>query len=211
MRVKKVLKSIAGLSRAVVVRGYEMVDADRPRLVIQVRVRQRRRGCCGRCGELASFYDQGGRERRWRHVDVGYATCELVGPAPRVDCPACGPTVIRMPSARHDSLFSRSLADLRPESQRGRRSDLRFPMMVDAQVRHTIEWYDQSAWPYPLKPGDRVFIRCDGGPGLSRLEVFPPSLELNKPGGTYVLADDGPPHDWIYHWMVNLGGKRTTR
>ena len=116
-----------------------------------------------------------------------------------------------MPCARHDSLFSRSLADLRPESQRGRRSDLRFPMMVDAQVRHTIEWYDQSAWPYPLEPGDRVFIRCDGGPGLSRLEVFPPSLELNEPGGTYVLADDGPPHDWIYHWMVNLGGKRTTR
>ena len=83
MRVKKVLKSIAGLSREVVVRGYEMVDADRSRLVIQVRVRQRRRGCCGRCGELASFYDQGGGERRWRHVDIGYATCERLGSTAR--------------------------------------------------------------------------------------------------------------------------------
>ena len=112
MRVKKVLKSVAGLSREVVVDGYEMVDAGRGCLTIQVRVRRRRRGACGRCGELASFYDQGGGERRWRHIDVGYATCELVGPAPRVACPACGPTVVAVPWARHDSAFTRAFEDL---------------------------------------------------------------------------------------------------
>ncbi len=31
--------------------------------------------------------------RRRRHVDVGLATCEMVGDAPRVACPTHGPTV----------------------------------------------------------------------------------------------------------------------
>ena len=97
MRVEKVLKSMLGMCRESVIRAAELIEGERPKLMIWVRVRAARRGCCGRCGEQASFYDQGGGERRWRHIDVGYATCELIGPAPRVDCPNCGPTVIAVP------------------------------------------------------------------------------------------------------------------
>ena len=112
MRVKKVLIAMLGLCRETVVRCWELHDGERPRIEVGLRMRVRRRGRCGRCGALASFYDQGGGERRWRHVDVGFATCELVADARRVDCPDCGPTVAAVPWARHDSAFTRAFEDL---------------------------------------------------------------------------------------------------
>lgn len=101
-----------GLGRETVVRSWELHDGDRPRLEVWIRVKARRRGRCGRCGELASFYDQGGGQRRWRHIDVGFAVCCLVADAPRVDCGDCGPTVAAVPWARHDSSFTRAFDDL---------------------------------------------------------------------------------------------------
>ena len=68
--------------------------------------------------------------------------------------------------------------------------------------RHSAEWYDQSDDPYPLRPGDRMFIRCEGGgPSTSRLETFPPRLEVEERGGTYVLIDDGSRREWHYVWV----------
>ncbi len=115
MRVSKLLKVICGLRREVVVRGFELVEGDRPRLVVWVRPKDRRRGrCgrCGRCGQLATWFDHGGGERRWKHLDAAYATVVLVGPARRVDCAGCGPTVAAVPWARHDSAFTRAFEDL---------------------------------------------------------------------------------------------------
>ena len=112
MRVKKVLMAVLGLCRETVVVGWELRDGERPKVEVWLRLKARRRGRCGRCGELASFYDQGGGERRWRHVDVGFATCELIADARRVDCTGCGPTVARVPWARHDSAFTRAFEDL---------------------------------------------------------------------------------------------------
>lgn len=112
MRVKKVLIAMLGLCRETVVRCWELHDGERPRIEVGLGTRVRRRGRCGRCGALAAFYDQGGGERRWRHVDVGFATCELVADARRVDCPGCGPTVAAVPWARHDSAFTRAFEDL---------------------------------------------------------------------------------------------------
>jgi transposase len=112
VRVKKVLMAVLGLCRETVVRAWEVHDGERPLVEVWMGVKARRRGRCGRCGELASFYDQGGGERRWRHIDVGFATCELIADARRVDCPGCGPTVARVPWARHDSAFTRAFEDL---------------------------------------------------------------------------------------------------
>jgi transposase len=112
VRVKKVLMAMLGLCRETVVRGWELRDGDRPRVEVWLRTKARRRGRCGRCGALASFFDQGGGERRWRHVDVGFATCEVIADAPRVDCPEHGPTVAAVPWARHDSAFTRAFEDL---------------------------------------------------------------------------------------------------
>lgn len=116
MRPNKVLKKILGLGPDVVITGRQMTDeaADR-RAHLRVWVRRRAsrgRGRCGRCATLGSWYDQGWGQRAWRHVDVGYATCELIADAPRVDCPTHGPTVVAMPWARHDSAFTAALEDL---------------------------------------------------------------------------------------------------
>ena len=64
--------------------------------------------------------------------------------------------------------------------------------------RHSVGWYAERRTELVVRPGDRMFIRCEGGPSISRLEVFPPLLEVAERGGTYVLVDDGPPADWRY-------------
>lgn len=64
--------------------------------------------------------------------------------------------------------------------------------------RHEAGWYDQSGETHVLDPGDRIGISCRGGPCLSRLETFPPRLEIPERGGTYVLIDVGPRTDWHY-------------
>lgn len=117
MRVNKVLKKVLGLDRRVVIRGWDLTGDDdtskaRPALEVRVRRRVSRRGPCGRCGASAPWYDQGDGERRWRHIDVGYATCQLVADAPRVDCPEHGPTVVAFPFARHDSAFTAAFEEL---------------------------------------------------------------------------------------------------
>jgi hypothetical protein len=43
-----------------------------------------------------------------------------------------------------------------------------------------------------------MFVPCEGGPCLSRLERFPPRSEIEERGGTYVLVDEGAPHEWLY-------------
>jgi len=116
VRVKSVLIALLGLGHAVVLVAWELVTAgeegQRPNLVVRIRPRARRRGRCGRCGAVAPWFDQGGGERRWRHIDVGFATCELVGDARRVACPTHGPTVAHVSFARHDSWFTRAFEDL---------------------------------------------------------------------------------------------------
>jgi hypothetical protein len=67
-----------------------------------------------------------------------------------------------------------------------------------ADNRHSPEWYDQSGEIVPLEPGDRLFVECDGGPCRSRLETFPPRLEITERDGVYVLDDAGPRHCWRY-------------
>jgi hypothetical protein len=64
--------------------------------------------------------------------------------------------------------------------------------------RHSADWYDQSAEPVVLAEGDRLFIPCDGGPCRSRLETYPPRLEIPEPTGTYALLDHGPRPTWHY-------------
>jgi len=87
VRVTTVLKKLLGLCRAVVVCSWEVVESategGRPTLVARVRMKHGRRGRCGRCGEVAPWFDRGDGERRWRHIDVAYAICELVADAPR--------------------------------------------------------------------------------------------------------------------------------
>jgi hypothetical protein len=54
-----------------------------------------------------------------------------------------------------------------------------------------------------VRPGQRIFVLCEGGPCLSRLEDFPPRLEIAERGGTYVLVDEGRLSDWRYLFVAN--------
>lgn len=54
-----------------------------------------------------------------------------------------------------------------------------------------------------LDEGDRLFVPCEGGPASSRLETFPPRLEVNERDGVYVLVDDGPRATWFYQFVPN--------
>lgn len=112
MRVSKVVKAICGFTREVVVTGVEVTGGHRPRLDVHARPKLRRRGRCGRCSRLSSWLDNGGGLRRWRHLDAGFATVEVVAVARRVDCRGCGPTVAAVPWARHDSAFTRAFEDV---------------------------------------------------------------------------------------------------
>ena len=47
-----------------------------------------------------------------------------------------------------------------------------------------------------------MMIRCEGGPSISRLETFPPPLEVGERGGIYVLVDDGPITAWRYLFVT---------
>ena len=49
-----------------------------------------------------------------------------------------------------------------------------------------------------VRPGDRLFLPCEGGPSQYRLEHFPPRVEIEERGGIYVLVDEGEPSDWRY-------------
>lgn len=116
MRDKSVLRRLLGLCvSTVVVLGRELVEVHeggRDRLDVRVRTKASARGRCGKCGVVSPWFDNGGGERRWRHVDVCFATCELVAEAPRVSCPEHGVTVAQVPWARHDSWFTRAFEDL---------------------------------------------------------------------------------------------------
>lgn len=53
-----------------------------------------------------------------------------------------------------------------------------------------------------VREGDRMLIPCEGGRSISRLVRYPPPLEIEEHGGTYVLVDDGPPELWRYDFVV---------
>ena len=115
MRVKSVLRKLLGLCASVVICGVELLDAARAgdaKLVVWLRRKARAKGAAGVVGSWPRGSTTAAVTRRWRHVDVGFATCELVSAAPRVSCPEHGPTVAQVSWARHDSWFSRAFEDL---------------------------------------------------------------------------------------------------
>ena len=116
VRENSVLVKLPGLCvLAVVVCERELVEGSegsRDRLDVWIRTKVGAKGRCGKCGAVSPWFDNGGGQRRWRHVEMGFATCELIAEAPRVTCGEHGATVAKVPWARHDSAFSRSFEDL---------------------------------------------------------------------------------------------------
>ena len=53
-----------------------------------------------------------------------------------------------------------------------------------------------------VESGERMQIRCDGGPAIARAVRYPPPLELMVDGRVYVLVDVGPPEHWPYQFVA---------
>jgi len=49
--------------------------------------------------------------------------------------------------------------------------------------------------------GERMLLWCEGGPSIGRATVYPPPLEIEVEGGTYVLVDDGPIEQRHYEFV----------
>jgi transposase len=113
VRTARVWQELLGLVHTVV-EGVELDDTTGV-VVVSVRPAKRAQRRCGRCGRRASWYDRGerrsGARRRWRALDVGERRCYLQADAPRVNCPAHGPTVIQTPWARHGAGHTRAFDD----------------------------------------------------------------------------------------------------
>jgi hypothetical protein len=43
-----------------------------------------------------------------------------------------------------------------------------------------------------------------GRPSISRLEPFPPRIEVPENSGIYVLVDDGPLEAWKYQFVATI-------
>lgn len=52
-----------------------------------------------------------------------------------------------------------------------------------------------------MEHGERMLVRCVGGPSTSRLVQYPPPTEIEERGGTYLLVDDGPRELWYYDFV----------
>ena len=106
MRNVRLWRGLLGVDKRTVIEDIEFEErggrADGATLVVaRVRPRSGVSRRCGRCGRRAPWYDRGEGRRRWRGLDWGTVQVVLEAEAPRVNCPAHGPTVVAVPWARH--------------------------------------------------------------------------------------------------------------
>ncbi len=84
---------------------------DQQELVVAVRPHRQQRKRCGVCGRRSPGYDAGDGRRQWRALDLGSTLTYLEAEAPRVNCPAHGVVVARVPWADQGARFTRSFED----------------------------------------------------------------------------------------------------
>jgi transposase len=113
VRNSRLWRALLGVDKRAVIEEIEFDDdgADGEVVIAHVRPRRGARGRCGRCGRKAPSYDRGEGRRRWRGLDLGTVRVWLEADAPRVNCPAHGPTVVAVPWARHNAGHTRDVDD----------------------------------------------------------------------------------------------------
>jgi transposase len=79
-------------------------------IVVQVRLRRRRR-VCSCCGQIVAATHDSAR-RRWRHLDLGGVRCFVEATLRRVSCPDCGVRVEAVPFARSGARHTRAFDEL---------------------------------------------------------------------------------------------------
>ena len=99
MQNNRVWQRACGLT-GTVVEGVHIDDKTNA-VIVSVRPDARARNRCGRCGRRSPGYDRGAGRRRWRGLDAGTTKVFIEAEAQRVQCRLHGPTVARVPWARH--------------------------------------------------------------------------------------------------------------
>jgi len=105
VQYNRVWERACGLVRTVV-EGVRFDDRTGA-VVVSVRPDARARSRCGLCGRRSPGYDSGDGRRRWRALDAGTTRVFIEADAQRVQCRLHGPTVARVPWARHDTGHTR--------------------------------------------------------------------------------------------------------
>ena len=100
-----------GVRLACVVIENVSFDDDAGAVIVSVRPTARARYRCGRCGRRSVRYDRGEGRRRWRALDMGTTRVFVEADAPRARCRDHGPTVTRVPWARHGAGHTRDFDD----------------------------------------------------------------------------------------------------
>lgn len=103
-------RRILGLGKSTVIESIRF-DEETDSVIVDVRSHRSRQLRCGRCGIRASRFDRGEGRRRWRSLDAGVIRVWLEADAPRVNCVSCGPTVARVPWARHNAGHTHAFDD----------------------------------------------------------------------------------------------------
>ena len=105
---------------------------------------------------------------------------ELVGPAPRVDCAGCSPTMAAVPWARQDSAFTRASEDL---------------VVHDAIVGNEQAVANRFGVSWQAVNNMCVFESCTGGGGAATqvMRPFPGGTDRScRPAGSPGAADERP-------------------
>jgi transposase len=114
VRNVRLWRGLLGVHHRTVIEDIELGEegTDGSALVVaRVRPRSGVSQRCGRCGCRAPWYDRGEGRRRWRGLDWGTVPVVLEADAPRVNCPAHGPTVVAVPWAHHHAGHTYSVDD----------------------------------------------------------------------------------------------------
>jgi transposase len=106
MHTKTLIKQLLKIDRITVesVR-FEVANED-DILIIRARPFSRDTCRCPYCGKRCKGYDSYGKVRRWRSLDLGSTKVYIEATAPRINCPAHGVLVAKVPWARHDSDYT---------------------------------------------------------------------------------------------------------
>ena len=209
MREKSVWQQAFGLAHTVV----ERVDFDdhAEAVIVSVRPAARARGRCGRCGRRSPGYDQGSGRRRWRALDLGTTPVFIEAASPRVRCRTHGPTVARVPWARHDAGHTRDFDD--------QAAWLAVHTSKTAVVQLLrIAW--RSVGSIIARVGAEIDARVDRLEGLRRIGIDEISYRrghlyltvvVDHDSGALVWAAPGRNDATLHRFFDELGPERTAR
>jgi len=106
MHTKSLLKRLLKIDNIVIEDVRFETKDNEDILIINARPPSRSVHRCPKCGKRCNGYDSSSKSRRWRSLDFGSHRVYIEAFAPRIECPAHGVLVAKVPWARHDTDYT---------------------------------------------------------------------------------------------------------